>query len=202
MRRLLQPKNMMVSTPVQRQANHCYISILNIIQGEVDPTQVQLNRHNCQYLGFVGICMGKIHRYDSFFRLNTITLHYVCLVAFLSRTAWVSWHQKGRTILDFNEARDDGWQWHQLDHIQIICTSLQTDNHASTSPLKSLQVGCSCCPTASRHWKLNTTAVLWPFVQDYLGELVSEGHSPTNTYPDHQSSFICFLHQKRLNSVS
>ncbi|XP_067928170.1 tubulin gamma-1 chain-like [Watersipora subatra] len=40
MRRLLQPKNMMVSTPVNRQANHCYISILNIIQGEVDPTQV------------------------------------------------------------------------------------------------------------------------------------------------------------------
>ncbi|XP_059138536.1 tubulin gamma-1 chain [Physella acuta] len=41
MRRLLQPKNMMVSTPVQRQGNnHCYISILNIIQGEVDPTQV------------------------------------------------------------------------------------------------------------------------------------------------------------------
>jgi len=28
-----------------------------------------------------------------------------------------------------------GWQWHQLDHMQIICTSLQTDNHASTPPL-------------------------------------------------------------------
>jgi len=27
------------------------------------------------------------------------------------------------------------WQWHQLDHMQIICTSLQTDNHASTSSL-------------------------------------------------------------------
>jgi len=27
------------------------------------------------------------------------------------------------------------WQWHQLDHRQIMCTSLQTDNHASTSPL-------------------------------------------------------------------
>jgi len=26
-----------------------------------------------------------------------------------------------------------GWQWHQLDHMQIICTSsLHTDNHAST----------------------------------------------------------------------
>jgi len=28
-----------------------------------------------------------------------------------------------------------GWQWHQLDHMQMICTSLQTDNHASTSSL-------------------------------------------------------------------
>jgi len=28
-----------------------------------------------------------------------------------------------------------GWQWHQLDHMQIICTSLQTDNHTSISPL-------------------------------------------------------------------
>jgi len=25
-----------------------------------------------------------------------------------------------------------GWQWHQPDHMQIICTTLQTDNHAST----------------------------------------------------------------------
>jgi len=28
-----------------------------------------------------------------------------------------------------------GWQWHPPDHMHIICTSLQTDNHASTSPL-------------------------------------------------------------------
>jgi len=28
-----------------------------------------------------------------------------------------------------------GSQWHQLDYIQIICTMLQTDNHASTSSL-------------------------------------------------------------------
>lgn len=37
MRRLLQPKNMMVSCSTRKG---CYISILNIIQGEVDPTQV------------------------------------------------------------------------------------------------------------------------------------------------------------------
>jgi len=43
-----------------------------------------------------------------------------------------------------------GWQWHQLDHMQIICTSLQTDNNASTSPLSFLQVRCpSCRPTNS-----------------------------------------------------
>lgn len=41
MRRLLQPANMMVSTTLyDKNKEHCYISILNIIQGEVDPTQV------------------------------------------------------------------------------------------------------------------------------------------------------------------
>lgn len=41
MRRLLQPKNVMVCPQAgDRQTNHCYIAILNIIQGEVDPTQV------------------------------------------------------------------------------------------------------------------------------------------------------------------
>jgi len=36
-----------------------------------------------------------------------------------------------------------GWQWHQLDHTHIICISLQTDNHTSTSSLNFLQAGCS-----------------------------------------------------------
>ena len=34
------------------------------------------------------------------------------------------------------EARDDGWQWHQLNQTQIICTSLKMVNHASTTSLK------------------------------------------------------------------
>jgi len=37
MRRLLQTKNIMVSGTVKKG---CYISILNIIKGDVDPTQV------------------------------------------------------------------------------------------------------------------------------------------------------------------
>lgn len=40
MRRLLQPKNMMVSTGKDHETVNCYISILNIIQGEVDPGEV------------------------------------------------------------------------------------------------------------------------------------------------------------------
>jgi len=30
-----------------------------------------------------------------------------------------------------------GWQWYQLDHMQIMCLSLQTDHDASTSSLNS-----------------------------------------------------------------
>jgi len=61
----------------------------------------------------------------------------------------MSWYQKGKTNLDFTEARDSEWQWHQLGYMQV-CTSLQTDNHASTSTLSFLQAGCpSCRPTNS-----------------------------------------------------
>jgi len=28
-----------------------------------------------------------------------------------------------------------GWQWHQPHHMQVTCTSLDTDNPTSTSPL-------------------------------------------------------------------
>jgi len=61
----------------------------------------------------------------------------------------VGQYQKGKTKLDFTEARDSEWQWHQLGHMQV-CTSFQTDNHASTSPLSFLQAGCPFCrPTNS-----------------------------------------------------
>jgi len=47
----------------------------------------------------------------------------------------VSRYQKGKTNLDFTQARDNEWQWHQLGRMQV-CTSLQPDNHTSTPPLK------------------------------------------------------------------
>ena len=47
----------------------------------------------------------------------------------LSGTTQVSRYQKGKTNLDFTEARDSEWQWHQLGHIQVY-TSLQTTTPA------------------------------------------------------------------------
>jgi len=46
----------------------------------------------------------------------------------------VSRYQKGKTNLDFTEARDIEWQWHQPGRMQV-CISLQTDNHGSIPPL-------------------------------------------------------------------
>jgi len=60
----------------------------------------------------------------------------------------VSRYQKGKTDLDFTETRDSEWQWQQLGHMQV-CTSLQTDNHASTPSLSFLQAGCPSCRPAN-----------------------------------------------------
>jgi len=62
------------------------------------------------------------------------TTHTRAFNGLFSMTIRVSRYQTGKTNLDFTEARDSEWQWHQLGHMQI-CTSLQTDNRASTPPL-------------------------------------------------------------------
>jgi len=88
-------------------------------------------------------------------------------MAFFSRTAWVSRHQKGKPFWLLLEHEMMGWQWHQLDHIQIICTLLQTDNHANTSPVTTqfLQVGCpSCHPT-------NSVKALYYLLSNFLKNL-------------------------------
>ena len=62
----------------------------------------------------------------------TITTSF-CLTAFSSSTTWVNWHQKGKPFWILVKQEMMGWQWHQLDHKQIICTSFQTDKHESIS---------------------------------------------------------------------
>jgi len=55
---------------------------------------------------------------------------------FFSGTILVSRYQKGKTSLHWGKrCWGFGMPWHQLDHMQTICTSLQTDNHTNTSSL-------------------------------------------------------------------
>jgi len=71
------------------------------------------------------------------FKLHTHTR----LMALFSGTTLVSQYQKGKTNLDFAEARDSEWQWH------CLAPDRQPHQHP---PLCFLQAGCpSCRPTNS-----------------------------------------------------
>ena len=52
----------------------------------------------------------------------------------LSGTTQVSQYQNGKTNLDFTEARDSGWQWHQLGHNASLhlAPDRQPHQHATT----------------------------------------------------------------------
>jgi len=57
------------------------------------------------------------------------------------------WYQKGKTNLDFTEARNSEWQWHQLGHMQSAPRSRQLSVPA---PHHFVQAGFpSCRPTNS-----------------------------------------------------
>ena len=65
------------------------------------------------------------------------------------RTTQVSRYQKGRTNMDFTEARDSEWQWHQLGHMQV-CTSSREITTPAPQHSVFLQARClSCYPTNS-----------------------------------------------------
>ena len=59
----------------------------------------------------------------------------------LSGTTQVSRYQKDKPFWILLKQDKMRWQWHQLNHMQIICASLQTDNHASTSSVRFLRAG-------------------------------------------------------------
>jgi len=61
-------------------------------------------------------------------------------------------YQKGKTNLDFTEAGDSEWQWHQLGRMQV-CTLLQADKHTSTPPVCFYWPDAlpAAQPTASKH---------------------------------------------------
>jgi len=112
-----------------------------------------------------------------------VTITTTSIWRLFSRTSWVSRHKERYTILEFTGARDDGvsvgCQWHQLDHMQIICTSLETDNHASTSPLSFYRLNAlpAAQLTASEHWRQHCWLVDRNGIQPVKGAYTL----PTNT---------------------
>jgi len=117
----------------------------------------------------------------------TFVLLYLCCVlhpfnGLFSRTTWVSRHQKDKFFWILMKQEMMGWQCRQLDHIQIICTVLQTDNYSSTSPLSFLQArhpSCLCCIVQRLfcHYYLD-------FQHDKL---------PKSAFPNHET---CWFHSK------
>ena len=95
------------------------------------------------YIKTERLCSTKVHPYTS---IHTHTLPFN---GPFSGTTQVSRYQKGKTNLDFTEARDSEWQWHQL----TICKSAPRSRQITTpAPHHSsfLQAGCpSCRPTNS-----------------------------------------------------
>ena len=81
-------------------------------------------------------------------------------------TTRVSQYQKGKTNLDFTEARDSEWQWHQLGHMQV-CSAPRSRQITMPAPHCSvfLQAGCLAAqPTASKHWR----QPFKPFFERYI----------------------------------
>jgi len=74
-----------------------------------------------------------------------------------------------------------GWLWHQLDHMQIIRTLLQTDKHTSTSPVsfyrpdavpaanqqRDVTEGINTINKCSNYSKLRVNTVYKPEVNDF-----------------------------------
>ena len=99
----------------------------------------------------------------------------------LGKPTQLSWYQKGKTSLDFTEARDSEWQWHQLGHMQV-CISLQTDNHASTPPLR-----CVC--------------VTHTMMQTHLCEAEKELLRVRHVEPRQHSVVVAIVTEPRLQSI-
>jgi len=80
-------------------------------------------------ISFISVAVQKFY--------NTTTITLPPFNSLFSRTTWVSRQQKGKPFWILMKQKMMGWQWYQLDYIQIICTSLQTDNHAIQSQIQS-----------------------------------------------------------------
>ena len=74
----------------------------------------------------------------------------------LSGTTQASQYQKGKTNLDFTEARDSGWQWHQLGHNASLhlAPDRQPHQHPTTLMFSYRPHALPAAqPTMPKHWR-------------------------------------------------
>ena len=91
--------------------------------------------------------LTMIHQVKKLRRIHTHThTHTHPFNSPFSRITKVSQYQKGKTNLDFTEARDSEWHWHHLGHMQVhLAPDRLPHQHPTT---QFLQAGCaSCRPT-------------------------------------------------------
>jgi len=93
-----------------------------------------------------------------------LTIHTHPFNGIFSGTTQLSRYQKGRTNLEFTEARDSEWQWHQLGHMQV-CTLIQTDNHSDHSRVEIPKLDHLSLPLAK-------SAGATPPAQQITGQLI------------------------------
>jgi len=108
---------------------------------------------------------------------------------------------EGWTILDFSKAEAMKWQWHQLGHAQVICTSLQTDNAANTSSVNFFMgqfAFPAVQPTVSKRWRqyVANREVQTSLTESRLEMMLSRtsGHSSFNCVRNSGSRCSTVLH--------
>ena len=120
---------------------------LNFAQLNFDPPIHRLRGKTCCVLKLVLWLPYPIHTHTQSFNGS------------FSRTTWVGGYQKDKQFWILLKQRWWGGSGISQTICKSICTSLQTDNHASTSPLTFLRAGClpATQPTASKHWRYHST---------------------------------------------
>ena len=98
---------------------------------------------------------GLKKAYLSFYKPQKVSYkHTQPFNGLFSRTTWVGRYQKDKPFWILLKQEMTGCQWHQPNHMQIVCTSLQTDKHGSTLSFHIFyrpDARPAAQPTASKH---------------------------------------------------
>jgi len=85
---------------------------------------------------------------------------HTCLTALFLGLPGLASTRKVKPIWISLKLETGEWQWHQLGHMQV-CTSLQTDNHASTPPLSFFTGRMPFLPPNQQRLSTEGTSTWW-----------------------------------------